>query len=626
MPVIGIPLDALRKRLGADLPGERLLRVLEEIGCDVEGFARLSRTRCVRCGWIEERTSTEDPPARCDRCDVDHRAEPASIEELPDLEVVRMELLAVRPDMFDPGGLGRALRGYLGIEAGLPVYAVGPPAATVRVDPSVRDLKSLRPHIACAVIEDVVLDADAVKVLMKLQENLHWALGRNRKLASIGVYDFDTVGSEFEYTTEDPDRYGFVPLGAQDERKVTLREILMRHSKGRAYRHLLEGSVRYPILRDRAGQVLAMPPIINSEETKVHTGSRRLFIDVTGMGARIAGRTLNIIVTSLLENLPGAGVRGVTIEGATDPAAESVALASPILTPDLSPQTARIRVSAASRLIGVPIAPDEAIALLGRMRHGVHAVDGDVLEVRVPAYRNDILHERDLIEDLAIAYGYHRIPPVLLPARTVGRPLPIENLTGSVREALCGLGFHEVMTLVLTNDEEHDAALGIESGPVAVRIANPISGEQTRLRSSLLPGLLKIFQHNRHQPLPQRIFEVGDVTEFDSGAETLTIERRTLAFGLIGPKVGFTDARGIGDAVVREFGLEAVWEATRRAPFLEGRCAEIRAADGRSLGLLGEIDPEVLVRFGLENPAVMAELSIEGLAGTEPRRAFRLEP
>ncbi len=625
MPVIGIPLDALRKRIGADLPGDRLLRTLEEIGCDVEGFARLPRTRCLRCGWIEERTPSEETPARCDRCDVDHRADPSSVEDLPEIEVVRMELLAVRPDMFDPGGLARALRGYLEIETGMANYALGDPAATLRVDSTVRNPKSLRPYIACAVLEDAALDEDAVKILMKLQENLHWALGRNRKLASIGVYDFDTFKPSLEYTTEDPERYAFAPLGASDGRALTLREILDHHPKGRAYRHLLDGCSRYPILRDLDGRVLSMPPIINSEETKVHTGSRRLFIDVTGMGARIVGRTLNIVVTSLLENLQGASLRSVVIEGGSDPRNAGAAAPSVQTTPDLSPQRATLRTEVASRLIGIPLDAGRAIELLRRMRHDAHPLDGETIEVLIPAYRNDILHERDLIEDIAIAYGYHQIAPSLLPARTVGRSLPIEDLTGAVRESLCGLGFFEVMSLVLTNDEDHDLALGIESGPIAVRIANPISSEQTRLRTSLLPGLLRIFQHNRHQPLPQRIFEVGDITEYDPEGETLACERRRLAFGMIGPKVGFTDARAFCEAIVREFSCQVVWEVAHRAPFLEGRCAVLRLADGRTAGLLGEIDPGVLVRFGLENPAIMGELDVDALAGREPRRSFELD-
>ncbi len=623
MPVIGIPLDALRRRLGTDLPGDRLLRVLEEIGCDVEGFARLSRTRCTRCSWIEERTETEDPPARCDRCDADHRADPSSLEDLPEIEVVRMELLAVRPDMFDPGGLARALRGYLDLETGPAAYEVGAEAARVAVDPSVREPGSLRPHIACAVLTDVVLDQDAVKVLMKLQENLHWALGRNRKLASIGVYDLDTVSPEIEYTTEDPDRYAFVPLGVSDGRASSLRAILEGHPKGRAYRHLLDGLARFPILRDREGRVLSMPPIINSEETKVVASSRRLLIDVTGMGERVVQRTLNILVTSLMETLPGVRLRSVRLRGASD--TEGVrARSSDFVTPDLSPQRLALRAEAASRLIGIPLDAERAAALLRRMRHGARPSADGTVAVEIPAYRNDILHERDLMEDVAIAHGYHRIAPELLPARTVGRSRPLEDLTGSVREVLCGLGMNEVMTLVLSRDEDHDLALGLPADRRAVRIENPISTEQTRLRTRLLPGLLQVFRHNLHQPLPQRIYEVGDVTLLDADAETGAFEERRLAFGVIGPKAGFTEVRAWVEAVAREFGHTAVCTAAEEAPFLEGRCARLDLASGEAAGVFGEVHPEVLARFGLENPTVLAELSIEVLAGRPPRKRFTL--
>ncbi len=626
MPVIGIGVDALRARLGIDLPAEKLLRTLEEIGCDVEGFARLPRTRCTSCGWIEERTQTEEPPARCDRCDVDHREDPSSFEEIADIEVVRMELLAVRPDMFDPGGLARALRGYLEVETGLRIYEVGDPVARVTVDPSVRDPKSLRPHIACAVIENVRFDADAVKVLMKLQENLHWALGRNRKLASIGVYDFDSVTDEIVYTTEDPDTYSFVPLGTPgtgEEPLSSLRKILTEHPKGRAYKHLLASHRRYPILRDSEGQVLSMPPIINSELTKVDAKSSRLFIDVTGLGRRIVLRTLNILTTSLLELLPDARARAVRIEGASDPEGSSVD-GPPLTTPDLTPQRAVVSAAASARLIGIPLEPERAAALLRKMRHDVRIVDDDRLEVEVAAYRNDILHERDLMEDIAIAYGYHAIDLERLPAHTVGQPLRAEERTGSVREVLAGLGFQEVMTLVLTSDEEHDTALGRPIDRKAVRIANPISNEQTRLRTALLPGLFQIFRQNLHQPLPQRIFEVGDVTRLEDEAETGATEHCAVAFGIVDPKTGFTDSRAVAEAITREFGLQLDWVAATAPPFLSGRCARLER-DGVEIGTIGEIDPEVLTRFGLENPVVMGELSVDRLAGREAPRRFCLE-
>jgi len=624
MPVIAIPLDALRERLGAEIPRDRLLRVLEEIGCDVEGFALLPRTRCARCGWIEERTPTEDPPARCDRCDADHRQHPSTLEDLPEIEVVRMELLAVRPDMFDPGGLARALRGYLDLERGAPVYEVGPQAATVRVDPSVRLPGSHRPHIACAVLENVRLDEGTLKVLMKLQENLHWALGRNRKLASIGVYDFDTVVPEIEYTSEDPSAYAFVPLGVADGVGMTLREILDRHPKGRAFRHLLDSFDRYPILRDRTGTVLSGPPIINSEETKVHLGSRNLFIDVTGLGQRVVQRALNILVTSMLENLSGARLRAVAIEGASDMSGRA-GMEGSLLMPDLTPQPGRVAVEKSARLLGIRIEAGQAVELLERMRHDARESNEGVIDVSIPAYRNDILHENDLIEDLAIAYGYHRIAPELLPARTVGKPRALETLTSHVREVLCGLGFHESLTMILSSDEEHDRNLGRPPDDRAVRIANPISTEQTRLRRSLLPGLLQIFRHNRHQPLPQRVFEVGDVVDLDEQSETRARERRSVGFGIIGPKVGFTDARAYAEAVAREFGVTPSWEAASEAPFLKGRCARLLMPDGAVAGMLGEVDPDVLARFGLENPSVLAELSVDLLAGRTPLQRFELE-
>ncbi len=194
-----------------------------------------------------------------------------------------------------------------------------------------------------------------------------------------------------------------------------------------------------------------------------------------------------------------------------------------------------------------------------------------------------------------------------------------------MRDTLCGLGFHEVMTLVLTNDEESDLAARPGADARAVRIENPISGEQTRLRTRLVPGLLQVFRHNLHQPLPQRIFEVGDVTWLDPEAETGTVEQRWISFALISPKAGFTDARALAEAIVREFGVTIEWEPAREAPFLAGRCARIRTPGGASAGILGEIDPQVLERIGLENPVATGELWLEALSGRPARLRFSLD-
>ena len=622
MPVIGIPVAELLRCTRREIPRDELLRVLGEIGCDVDGFEILGRVRCTACGFIAELVGKETVPPRCDRCDADLRA-PSAVDVRPDLEVVRMELLAVRPDLFDPGGLGRALRGVLGIETGLVEYPVAPSKLRLRVDPSVRRETSLRPWIAAVVIDSVTLDEDRLKIIMKMQENLHWALGRNRKLASIGVYDLASLGlgddGELEYATEEPDHYAFVPLGATglgDAHRLTLRAILEEHPKGRAFAHLLAGFDRYPILRTSAGRVLSMPPIINSEETKVTPRSRRLFIDVTGTGRRIVHRTLNILASSFLELDPGARLAAVRVQF-PDHFEE---------TPDFTPQQASLDLAAAARLLGIALDEAQGRELLSRMGHAVDGMVGGRLQVRVPAWRNDILHERDLVEDLAIAHGYGNFPRTLTPNQTVGRPRPEEWLPARLCDVMVGLGATEIMSLCLTCREHSDELLGLPPHPATVLLENPISVEQTQLRTSLLPGILHTFARNRSNPLPQEVFEVGDVTFMDPVAETGALELRHAALGLIGPKAGFADIRALAEAVVRECGRPLRLRA-HEAPFLlEGRGALLLGDDAQGhavvWGVLGEVHPRLLESLGLQDPVVIVELTVPGPHGLVAYRSL----
>lgn len=632
MPVIGIPVEDLRRRVGEQLGRERLLEVLGDLGCDVEGFAHLRRVRCDRCGYVVELVGKEEIPPNCDRCNAELRGS-ASVSELPPIEVVRMELLAVRPDMFDPAGLARAIRGVLGEETGLVEYTVGEPALRLRVDDSVRAAASWRPHIACAVIEDVYFDDDSIKLLMKLQENLHWALGRNRKHASIGVYDLDSLGGEtdFEYTTEKP-AYAFVPLGAEPGSKpVTLDVILAEHPKGKAYAHLLEKFDRYPILRTRSGRVLSMPPIINSEETRVHKDSHRLVIDVTGTGSRIVNRTLAILVTSLLEHHPRAVLRSVTIEHATPPdeapsmhsrfGSDASAATVSLRSPDLSLQTMMVDPRATARILGIPLDPETVARLLEKMRHRVTA-EGNRLRVEIAPYRNDILHERDLMEDAAIAFGYRNIPRTLVPSLTVGKELDSTVIGNSLREVMIGLGFLEVMTLSLTSPEQSDRLLGLPDHPDTPLLDNPISGEQTQLRTSLLPGLLSTLARNRHNALPQEIFELGEVTFLDKEAETGASEHLHLGFALISPKAGFADGRALVEAVTRELGWPLRLQTVELPFLIAGRAAWFEAPGGVRVGLFGELHPEVLDRLGLHNPVVIAEMAVPIGKQITPLRSF----
>lgn len=609
MPVVGIPVSLLKPRIAADLGPEELLTELQHLGCDVEGYATLSRFGCQRCSNIQEITETQDPPVVCRRCGADFAANPELRRALGTSEVIRMELLAVRPDMFDPGGLARALRGLLGGQTGRPRYVLGEPTLRVEVDPALYTAACRRPAIACAVVRGITLDDDLIKVLMGLQENLHWALGRDRKHASIGVYDLATLsGTVFQYRAVGLDETPFVPLGfdpADPEATLTPRQILETHPKGVEFARLLEGFERAPLLQDGAGGVLSMPPIINSEHTRVRGDTGSLFMDVTGTNRRLVGRTLNVLVTSLMELCPEISVERVVI---AYPDGE-------MTTPDMTPQVVPLDVEETSRLLGISLDAERLMGLLGRMGHDTVIGDDGRLLVTVPAYRNDILHPRDLMEDAAIAFGYHNIHPVLVPTMTVGGERPEERFCRVARDALVGLGYLEVMTLQLTSGEKAYGGLRMPPSEDHVEVEHPISTEQTMLRPTLAPGLLGTLSVNSHREYPQRIFEVGEVTRL-ADTETGAEERRHLGAVLTGAHMGVTEARAAAEAVLRELGW-GIRTANAEIPsYLPGRGALVtafRQGEERAVGHLGELHPEVLLFWRLRHPAALFELDLSTL-------------
>ncbi len=615
MPVVALPVHLLLQRVQTPLDRDALLARLAQMGCNVEDFTTLRRFRCLRCANLIEVLPDEPDPGVCDRCGTRFDERPQDVQPAGESPVVRVELQPVRPDMFEPGGLARALRGILGEETGQPRYALLPAKVAVQVDPRVLSADCPRPHIACAVVRGIDFDDDLIKILMKLQENLHWAMGRDRKHASIGVYDLDTVAPDLRYTTIAPDDVGFAPLGApgdEPQYRLSPRRILAEHPKGTAYARLLEPFRVYPLLVDSADVVLSMPPIINSERTRVRPETRNLFIDVTGTGERIVQKTLNVLVASLFELVPGLQVEQVDIRYPERTAR----------TPDFTPQVLTIDKTAVERVLGIPLTRDQVAMYLERMRHDVAPLDATALQVAVPAYRNDILHPVDLAEDVGIAYGYGNIRPLLEASMTFGRELPVVTVSRVAREALTGLGFHEMMGLELTSPEVAFDALGLDVPPDVVRIQNPKSVDQTIVRRSLLPGLMTTFADSASEELPLCLFETGDICRLAPGSETGAVEVRQLAIGVLGPRADFALIKATVQAVLAEFGATLSVTACENPTFIPGRGATLYAEVGgekRPIGVAGEVHPATLERFRLVQPAVLAELDLEALTGIERR-------
>jgi phenylalanyl-tRNA synthetase beta chain len=597
MPIVNIDLAWLNKLLGKPFPTEILRESLEQIGCDVEDIVDIRYSRCPQCGSLVENPLGQEEVKACGFCGFDSET---AFKPAGEKQVMRLDLLADRPDLFDVGGLARALRGTLGIELGLPKYETKPSEVKVSVDPSVTRPESYRPYIACAVMTLPPVDETSLIAIMKLQENLHWGVGRDRKLASIGVYDLATITPPILYRSIDPDKDPFVPLGMPGK-KMTGRQVLESHPKGVAYAELLADHTRYPALVDSKGQFLSMPPIINSEETKLKQGTTRVFIDVTGISQAAVTKSLDTLVCSLCE----IGGKAESVEIGERGARKR-------LTPDLKPRNTEVDLAEANRWLGLPLDNYSLSESLRKMRFDISpAKIGDGrFTVSYPPYRTDIRHPVDLLEDVAIGYGYANIEPRLVRSMTVGTPRPEETLSDRVRQILIGLGYSEIMSLPLTTEEFQFERLRLPTPERYPEVANPKLKAYNVVHKHLMGGLLEALRENRRRPMPQRLFEIDNVVELDDTAQTGAAEKRHVAFVETGRESGFATARSVVDALLRELGWNAEYAAIQHPTFVEGRAAEF-TVDGKPLGLLGEVHPEVLTNFGLTHPVALAEINLQ---------------
>ncbi len=499
-----------------------------------------------------------------------------------------------RPDLWSVEGIAREIKGRLKIERGLPQYRVESGDVEVFVD---KKLKDIRPAIACAIVKGVDLDDEAIRQLMQLQEKIHHTFGRRREYVAIGVSNFDKISPPVYYKAVKPKEIKFPPLGYDEE--MTPAEILEKHPKGQEYGHLINEFSRYPILVDSKGEVISMPPIINSNTIgKVDEHTKNLFIDVTGLRHEDVLTALNVMVTVLAD-------RG----GKTC----SVAIHTPdgdIPTPDLTPREVVVDANKIREILGIEISNHEIVELLKDARYDAEvATDGRIVARYLPT-RSDILHWRDVAEDVAISFGYNDFLPEEVRIGTTGELSRRELLSDKIRELMIGYGLQEVMTFTLTNKDVLFKKMNRKEDDV-VEIANPVSSSWTTIRNAILPCLIEFLSRNTHVEYPQRVFEVGEVVVIDPGnEESGTRTKRHLAIAIASSTASFTEIKEIVDSFAKQLKLSFDYEETEDGALLEGRRAAIML-EGKRIGVMGEVHPAVLNNWDIEMPVVAAEIDLE---------------
>lgn len=516
----------------------------------------------------------------------------SDIEDFDD-EEIKIEFFPNRPDNLSVEGVARSFKGFLNQETGLPKYEVSESGEKVIVD---SEVAKIRPYIAFAKIEGVDFSGDKLKYIMDFQENLHWVIGRDRKKVAIGIHNADVVEAPYHYIATGKDENSFVAL--EKETPMTPEEILTEHEKGIAYAHLLEGFDKYPLILDKNNEVLSMPPIINGELTKINEDVKNIIVDVTGMDERAVNQTLNIICSSFAE--VGGKIKSM----------EVVYEDKTIVSPDLTPQTHNVHVDLANELIGgVQLNAEEIKQLLSQARFDAEILNDNELKVYIPSYRIDILHEVDIVENIAIQYRIRKIKGELPEFSTVAEGNKWFTSEDTMREVMIGMGFQEVMSLMLTSEESHYKKMN-QKEENHVQVSHPITIDRTMIRTSLINSLMEFLEDNKHEDLPQKIFEIGDVLYLDDTQENKTRTSKKLAALICHSTANFTEIKSTMTAVLENLGYTMEISDSENPSFIPGRVADIcgKSENGEIKGFFGEISPEVITNFTLEYPVIGFEI------------------
>lgn len=512
------------------------------------------------------------------------------IERVTDDEV-SIEVFPNRPDLLSFHGFARALVCFLE-KPGLKTYKTEKPEKDYKVIIH-KSVKEVRPHTACAIVKGLKLDDEKIKELIDIQEKLHSSYGRNRKKIAIGIYPLEAIKLPITFLAKKPEDIKFQPL--EFPREINGRQILNQHPAGREYADLLKDKEVFPIFQDANNEILSMPPIINSHKTgKIQESTKEVFIECSGFNLPYLQKALNMIVTAMADM--GGKIYAMEIQDKKK-----------YDSPDLEPEKLAFSIENINKTLGLSLPEKEIIKLLEKM--GIGYEKGFAL---IPAYRTDILHEIDLSEEIAIAYGYDKFIPELPSISTIGEEDKIAILKRKISEILIGLDLLEVSTYHLSTKEKQFKNISIKEFKQMMIEAEESKTENNILRNSLLASSINILSENSDAQYPQKIFELGKVFLNTEKNETGISEKENLCISLCFEKANFTEIKQILDYLMRMLSIEYEIKTIENQSFIEGRCGAI-IMNNKEIGVIGEINPTVLKNNKIKMPVASLEMSVEEL-------------
>jgi len=515
---------------------------------------------------------------------------------------IRIELQDTnRPDLWCVEGIARQLRSVLSGKQTPYAFFNSKGRAKRRIQ-VLQGMETVRPFVAACAASGYEMSELALEQCIQTQEKLADTFGRKRETVSIGIYRLTSIKFPVTYGLVKPQEARFTPLGFEE--KMTLGEILTLHPKGLEFAGILAGHDRLPLLWDSDGQVLSFPPIINSRELgEVQVGDTDLLVEVTGTDLTMVVLALNIFATNLAD-------RGATIEPVDISYPYETPYGITIKTPLDMGRSHRISLHAVEQALGIPLKAESVGEALASYGYQVKTTR-QTLSVKLPPYRNDLMHVMDVAEDVAITRGYDSFTPIMPQSFTVGGLTPQETISDQIRDLMVGFGFQEIFSNILASRQEWIDRMRI-SGTVyerLVEVDNVMSLSYSCLRPSILPCLLRVEALSPRSFYPHLLFEIGEVARMDLAANLGSRTLMSVAAINAHPEANFSEIHSYLDLLMYYMAWDYELEPGNHPSFLDGRAGQIRLR-GEPIGFIGEFHPEVLEAWQINMPTSGFEFQI----------------
>lgn len=523
--------------------------------------------------------------------------------------VIEFEITPNRPDCLSMIGMARETSATFDLSINYPRIDIKEETENIKdyISVEVKDPDLCR-RFAGRIVKDI-----------RIEQSPMWLQIR---LMKAGVRPINNIVDITNYVMLE---YG-QPLHAYDLDTIVDKKIIVRRAEKDEKTTTLDGVERKldedVLVIANTKETIGIAGIMGGEDTEVSNNTKTIFLEAANFNkknVRTSSRKLGLRTeaSSRFEkgidpNIPELAVDracqlieelgvGKVVKGKID-----------IYGDKLNKWNIEVRPSRINSLLGTKLSVDEITNILNRLELSVEG-KGDNLLVTIPTFRQDLVKEIDIVEEVARMYGYDVIESTLPKGATWGAKTNGQIIEDYTKDTLNALGLNEITTYSFLSPKNLDL-IGIPNDSFlrrSIKLLNPLGEEYSMMRTSLITNMLDVLARNYKRNVSNAFaFELGNIfIPHDIPVKTLPIEKKMLTLGMYGEDINFFSLKGVIEELLNRLGIANYDFEPEKAhlSFHPGRCANI-VYGNHILGTIGEVHPDVLENFGFDNRVYIADI------------------